>query len=438
MRKKNSRKISALFVIALLFCVAFFGMSVAQADAETFLSIATGATAGTYYPIGVGLAQIITKYAPNVTATAETGNASAANINLIAAHKVELAIVQNDIAFRASQGESPFNAPVNNLRLIASLYPEHIQCVASKTSGIKTISGLKGKRVSVGPVGSGVLDSLSKILPVAGIKFSDMTTDYLDFATTAERIRDGQLDAGFLLAGYPTAPAAALAAQIPIDLVEFDDGLLSRLTQTYPFFVKDIIPAGTYSGVDHDTPTPAVLATLICDAALSDELVYNITKAIFDNLPELWLVHDKAKQISLYKALDGAAITVHPGAMKYYTTYTVTFNVTFNSTGGSSVSPQTVPVSGGRAKSPTAPTRPGHTFDGWYIDTDYTVLWDFNTIVTSDITLYAKWTPTSGNSKNEDSGGGCSMLGLGFGFGILALAGGVLLRKGAKKSGKDS
>jgi TRAP transporter TAXI family solute receptor len=298
--------------------VALFAFSGPAAEAKEFLSIATGGVAGVYYPLGGGLAQVITNHVPDVEVTAETGNASAANINLISGKEVSMALVQNDVAFRAVKGQKPFKAPVSNLRMIASLYPEHVQCVTTKESGIKVISDLKGKRVSVGAPGSGVADSLGAIFPVAGIKYSDMKTDFLDFANTAERIQDGQLDAGFVLAGYPTAAIMSLAAQKDIDLVAFEPELLDKLVAVYPYFTKDVVPAGTYNGVDHDTPTPAVIAVLVCDSGLSDDLVYNITKAIFDNLDELKPVHDKAKLISLDKALEGAAISVHPGAAKYY------------------------------------------------------------------------------------------------------------------------
>jgi TRAP transporter TAXI family solute receptor len=269
--------------------------------------------------LGGGLAQVISAHVPDVEATAESSNASAANINLIAQNEVTLALVQNDVAFRAVKGEKPFNEPVTNLQMIASLYPEHVQCISAKDSGVKTLSDLKGKRVSVGAPGSGTADSVGLILSVAGIKYGDMNTDFLDFANTAERIQDGQMDAGFVLAGFPAAAVMALAAQRDIDLVAFDDEVLDKLTQEYPFFAKDVIPAGTYKGVDYDTPTPAVLAVLVCDAGLSEDLVYNITKAIFENLDELKPVHDKAQLISLDKALDAAAVTVHPGAAKYYT-----------------------------------------------------------------------------------------------------------------------
>jgi TRAP transporter TAXI family solute receptor len=300
----------AMFLTAVLFAAA--------AEAETFLSIATGGVAGVYYPLGEGLARVLNKHVPDVEATAESGNASVANVNMIAASGVTMALVQNDVAFRAVQGVKPFKTPVKNLRMIASLYPEHVQCVTAKASGVKTIADLKGKRVSVGAPGSGVADSLSPIFHAAGIKYADMDTDFLDFAHTGERIQDGRLDAGFVLAGYPTAVIMALAAQQEIDLVSFEDDLLDRLMKEYPFFTRDVIPAGTYTGIAHDTRTPAVMAVLVCDSALPDALVYNITKAIFENLEELKPVHDKAKLIALDKALDAAAINVHPGAAKYY------------------------------------------------------------------------------------------------------------------------
>lgn len=309
------KKIVSVLLVAGM--VLAMGAAAVAAD-KMFLSIATGGVAGTYYPLGGGLAQVMNKHVPNVEVTAETGNASAANINLIAGHEVSMALVQNDVSYMAVKGEKPFTKPVQNLRMIASLYPEHVQCITVKGSGVKTLMDIKGKRVSVGAPGSGVASSLNSIFSVAGIKYSDMNTDFLDFANTADRLQDGQLDAGFLLAGYPTAAVMALAAQKDIDLVAFDEELLNKLVKKFPYFTKDVIPAGTYNGVDHDTPTPAVMAILVCDATMGDDLVYNITKAIFDNLDELRPVHDKAKLISLESGLKGASIALHPGAAKYF------------------------------------------------------------------------------------------------------------------------
>ena len=171
------KKVLGVFLAVGLLLVA--GSAVA-AD-KTFLSIATGGVAGTYYPLGGGLAQVMNSHVPDVEVTAETGNASAANINLIAGHEVSMALVQNDVSYLAAKGEKPFNKPVENLRMIASLYPEHMQCITVKDSGIKSLMEIKGKRVSVGAPGSGVAGSLSSIFSVAGLKYSDMNADFLDF-----------------------------------------------------------------------------------------------------------------------------------------------------------------------------------------------------------------------------------------------------------------
>jgi TRAP transporter TAXI family solute receptor len=290
----------------------------ASAEDKTLLSIATGGKAGVYYPLGVGLARVITSHLPGVEAAAQTSDASAANVNSIERREAAMALVQSDVLFRAVEGERPFQKPVKNLKAIAALYLEHVQCIAAKDSGVRALSDIRGKRVSVGAPGSGTVDSVGAVFFVAGIKYADLNTDFLNFADTAERIQDGRLDVGFVVAGAPTAAVTALAARREIDLVAFEDDLLDGLVKSYPFFIKGTIPAGTYSGVDHDTPTPAVTAVLVCDAQLPEELVYDVTKTIFENLSELAPLHDKAKSITLDKALDGAIAEIHPGAAKYY------------------------------------------------------------------------------------------------------------------------
>ena len=288
------------------------------AEGKTFLSMATGGEAGVYYPLGGGLAKLLTNHLADTEVTAKISDASAANIDMIAGREVELALVQNDVAFRAVNGEKPFKEPVDNLAMIASLYPEHVQCVTVRGNGVKTLSDLKGKRVSVGSIDSGTVDSVSAILSVAGIKFSEINADFLGFTDTFLRIKDEALDAGFVLAGYPTPAVVDLAAKIDIDIVAFEGELLDKLSDAHPFFIKDVIPAGTYDGVDRDVPTIAVMAVLVCDSDMPDDLVYDITKAVFENLAELAPAHPKAEMIALGSALSAAAINVHPGAAKYY------------------------------------------------------------------------------------------------------------------------
>jgi hypothetical protein len=303
-----------ILVLVLVFVFAFAGM----ASAQTFVSLATGGTGGTYYPIGGGIADIVSKNLPDVQMTAETGNASVANLNLIGTNQIEMALVQNDVAFFAYKGQMMFDKPYKNVRAVAVLYPETIQVVAMKDSGVEKITDLPGKRVSVGAPGSGVLADVQLMFRVLGYKFSDMDTDFLDFNNTAQRMKDGQLDVGFVVAGYPTASIMDLATLHDITLVEFDEEFIDKLHAEYPFFVKNVVPAGTYQGVDKDTNTVAVQAMWVCDAAMSDELVYNITKAFWENVEDLYQVHARAKQVTLQSALEGVSVPVHPGAAKYY------------------------------------------------------------------------------------------------------------------------
>ncbi|MDI9370505.1 MAG: TAXI family TRAP transporter solute-binding subunit [Synergistaceae bacterium] len=300
--------------LALLTLFVFAG----AASATTFISIATGGTGGTYYPLGGGIAEIISRNVPELQVTSETGNASAANINLIGTHQIEMAMVQNDLAYWAARGMSPFKEKYDNQRVVASLYPEHVHCITLKGTGVEDILDIKGKRVSVGAPGSGVLGDVSAILNVAEMKFGDMETDFLDFNATTQRFKDGQLDVGFVVAGYPTSSIMDLATTHEVDLVSFNDRFMNDLVAKYPFFIKDVVPAGTYQGVDKDVPTPAVMAMLICDADLSDDVVYKFTKALWENIADLHKVHAKAKEITLETALDGVSVPVHAGAAKYY------------------------------------------------------------------------------------------------------------------------
>jgi len=303
-----------ILAVALVLVFALAGV----ASAQTFLSLATGGTGGTYYPVGGGMADIISRNLPDVQMTAETSNATVANLNLIGTNQIEMALVQNDVAYFGYHGQMMFDKAYKNVRTVAVLYPETIQIVAMKKSGVKKITDLPGKRVSVGAPGSGVLADVQLIFRVLGYKFGDMNTDFLDFNNTAQRMKDGQLDVGFVVAGYPTASIMDLATLHDITLVEFDEEFIDKLHSEYPFFVKNVVPAGTYKGVDKDTTTVAVQAMWVCDAGLSDDLVYKITKTFWENVDDLYQVHARARQITLDTALEGVSVPVHPGAAKYY------------------------------------------------------------------------------------------------------------------------
>jgi TRAP transporter TAXI family solute receptor len=315
MIRKNRIK---MFVIALLVVTATIVTSgAAFAAGKTFLSIATGGTSGTYYPIGGAIAQAVSK-GTNIQATAETSNASVANVNLVATKEIEVAFVQNDVTFWAYTGKIMFKSPLLNLRSIAALYPEHIQVITTKGAGVKGIGDLKGKRVGVGAPGSGTEGDVRAILQVAGLKYGDMRTDFLDFGATTSRFKDNQIDAGFVVAGYPTASVMDLATTKDISLIDFTPDFMSRLTKEFPYFIKSTIPAGTYRGVDKDITTPAVMAMLITHDEIQEDVIYEFTKAMFTNLPDIHAAHAKGKDITLQTALDGLTVPLHPGAAKFY------------------------------------------------------------------------------------------------------------------------
>ncbi len=304
-----------VYLTATLFLVSPF---IEAAGAKTFLSIATGGTGGTYYPLGVGIADTLNRHLEDIHVSARIGDASVANINLIGTHQIELAFAQNDIAYWGTKGIKPFKEAFGNIRVIASLYPENVHCITLKKSDIKGIADFRGKRVSVGAPASGIQSNVAALLDVAGLKFSNMETEFLDFNSTAQRFRNGQIDIGFAVSGYPTRSVTDLALTTDIELVSFEDSFLDSLIAKYPFFVKSVIPSGTYKGINTDIRTPAVQALLVCDAAVSDDIIYTITKTFWKNIEEIYKVHEKAKLVSLKTALDGISVRIHPGAARFY------------------------------------------------------------------------------------------------------------------------
>ncbi|MDR2934776.1 MAG: TAXI family TRAP transporter solute-binding subunit [Candidatus Adiutrix sp.] len=306
-------KIKSAFIPALL--LALIGLAPAAA-AQEFISIATGGTAGTYYPIGGAMAKAVSD--AGLQATAETGNASVANINLVGAGQIAVAFAQNDTCYWAYNGQQMFEKPVKNLRVIASLYPEHVQLIVTKDSNIKAIADLKDKRVGVGAPGSGVEADVQAIFKVAGLTYDNVKADFLDFGATTNRFKDNQIDAGFVVAGYPTASIMDLANTKDVTLVSFDSGFMATLAKAHPYFVPDSIPAGTYQGMDKETLTPAVMALLVTHDQVSEEVIYKFTKALFENLETVHAAHAKAKEITLETALTGLTVPLHPGAAKYY------------------------------------------------------------------------------------------------------------------------
>ncbi len=308
----------AVLVFSAALLTGCGGDSASSGD-KKFLNIGTGGTAGTYYPIGGAIAEVLNKDIPGMNASAQSTGASVANINMLRDGAVDLATVQNDITYYAVNGTEMFqDKKVDGLQGIASLYPETCQFVTLKSSGIKSLAELKGKRIAVGAVGSGVEANVRQILAAYGVTYSDIDAQYLSFAEGASALKDGNVDVAVLTAGYPTASVQDIAAQNPVRLLPVEGKAADALIAQYPFYTKTVIPAGTYAGFDEEVPSVAVMAMLVAGPTVNDDLGYCVTKAIFSNLDRLQAAHAVGKQIAKDTAKTGMSLPMNAGAEKYF------------------------------------------------------------------------------------------------------------------------
>lgn len=279
-----------------------------------FISIATGGTGGTYYPLGGSFANMI-KDETGVEANAVTSGASAENMALLQKEEAEVAFTQTDIATYATEGTNMFDKKIDTIKGMGTLYPETIQIVTTEKSGIKSVEDLKGKTVSVGESGSGTLANAEQILEIHDLGLDDVKARNLSFDDSTTGIQDGTIDAAFITAGTPTGAVEGLAATEKVMIVPIEDGKIDALIEKYPYYAKETIKEGTY-GAKEDINTVAVQAMLAVRGDLSDDLVYDMTKAIYENTDKVG--HAKGKMIKTEKALEGMAIDLHPGAKKYF------------------------------------------------------------------------------------------------------------------------
>jgi TRAP transporter TAXI family solute receptor len=318
-RKAKAGKTLLPVLAGLLLIITLIVTATGCAVEPVALTMVTGGSAGTYYPIGTAIAGIITDNVDNAAATAITSDGSVANAKSLANKEAELALIENSIAYYAQTGTMMFEGePVTDIRGIAALYPEMVQIVSLKEYGITSLNELEGKRVGVGAPGSGTAVHALAILEAAGLDETNVDIQYLNFAECAAGLQAGTLDAAFVVAGIPTAAITDLASAEGIVIVSVPADIYRQLSSKYPFYVAISLPAGTYTGLDAGVSTTAVMAMLATTADISDDLVYKITEAIFENTDTLVAAHPRGKDITLDSALDGMSIPLHPGAEKYY------------------------------------------------------------------------------------------------------------------------
>jgi len=310
-----------LFIFAIIVLLVF-SFSSAWAQKTVRLSIATGGTGGVYYPLGGGMANIISKYIPYTEATAEVTTASVDNCRLVGAGKVELALIMADTGWDAYMGKAQFKEKVP-LRTVAVLYPNNMHVVTLEGKGIEKVTDLKGKRVSTGAPGSGTEVMALRVIEAYGLDpTKDMTRDKLSVSESVGALKDRKIDAFFWVGGLPTASVTDLGATpgIKMKLIGHADAV-SKMRETYgPIYVRGVIPAKTYPGQTADSPIAVVWNLLVCHENMKGDLAYDIVKTIFDRKPELITVHSEAKHITLEpQAVGGSPIPFHPGAIRYFT-----------------------------------------------------------------------------------------------------------------------
>lgn len=313
MKKLTSMIASAAIAGTLVVSMAF------SATAADNLTLGTGGTSGTYYAVGGVMATVLNPLLQESQLTVTSTGASKANIQEIEDGGADLALVQNDVMYYAYTGTDLFESEgaYDSFRTIAGIYDETVQIVTCDGS-IQTVADLKGKSVSVGDAGSGTEFNAKQILGAYGLTFDDITVVNASFADSADSLKDGKIDAAFVVAGAPTTAVVDLATMKDVHLVQLDAEHIAALQEDYNFYTETIIPAGTYNGIEEDSTTVSVRATLVCYTELSEEAIYELTKALFENQEALAQGHAKFELLNLEDAVKGISVPFHPGAIKYY------------------------------------------------------------------------------------------------------------------------
>lgn len=310
---KMKKMLSIVLAMALVLTLA-----ACSSSGSGKMTMGTGGTSGTYYAFGGVLGQYIKNHA-GIDVTIVSTDGSKANIESIAAGDYQLGLVQSDVMAYAWEGTRSFesNGKVDSFRVVAGLYAEAVQLITMDPE-IKSVADLAGKSVSIGAPSSGVYFNAVDILAAAGLTEADIKPQYQSFADSTDALKDGKIDAAFIVAGAPTAAITELCTTNSAYLIPIDGAIADTLMADCPFYTAYTIPAGTYSGQDTDVTTVTVKATLIVSASASEDSVYNLTKAIFDNADAIAAENGKGAELSVGNATSGMSAPFHAGAAKYF------------------------------------------------------------------------------------------------------------------------
>lgn len=316
---RGLKKILAMMLISLLLIV-----NLTACDRSDRLMFGTGGTAGTYYAYGGILAQYMTNFAGNKVTAVSTGG-SKVNIQSIQDGDYQLGFAQSDVLAYAWQGVKSFekDGGTQDFRVLGGLYDETVQIITMDES-LTSVEQLRGKSVSIGENGSGVYFNAIDVLSAAGITLDDIYPQYQSFEASKEALKDGKIDAAFIVAGAPTSAITELATTNGVSLINVDGELRDKILGDCPYYAPLQIPAGTYPGIDEPVETITVKATVVVAADLDEETVYQLTKAIFDHADDIAIENAKGKELDLENATKGMAAPFHKGAARYYAEHGIT------------------------------------------------------------------------------------------------------------------
>ena len=309
---KTKKIISLLLIAVLTLSLAACGAS------ATKMTMGTGGSTGTYYGYGSILGQYF-KNKAGIDVTVVSTDGSKANIQGIDAGDYQLGTVQSDVMAYAWEGSRSFESTgkVDSFRVVAGLYAEAVQLITMDPN-IKSVKDLAGKSVSIGAPGSGVYFNAVDVLAAAGLTENDISAQYQSFGDSTDALKDGKIDAAFIVAGAPTPAITELCTTNSAYLVPIDGDVADAMMASCPFYTTYTIPAGTYPGQDADVTTVTVKATLIVSANAKEDDVYKLTKTLFDNMADIAKEHGKGAELSLDNATSGMTAPFHKGAAKYY------------------------------------------------------------------------------------------------------------------------
>ena len=310
MKKLLSIVLAMVMVLSLAAC--------GGAGSASKMTMGTGGTSGTYYAFGGVLAQYIKNHA-GIDVKVVSTDGSKANIESIASGDYQLGTVQSDVMAYAWAGTRSFESTgkIDAFRVVGGLYAEAVQLITMDPE-VKSVADLAGKSVSIGAPGSGTYFNAMDVLGAAGLTEDDIKPQYQSFADSTDALKDGKIDAAFIVAGAPTAAITELCTTNDAFLVPIDGDIADKLMADCPFYTAYTIPAGTYEGQTEDVTTVTVKATLIVSASASEDDVYNLTKAIFDNTAAIAAENGKGAELSVENATSGMSAPFHAGAAKYY------------------------------------------------------------------------------------------------------------------------